>query len=111
MNRFLAFLVVAIALSPLCHAISASDLRGLVGYTVVASTNASGELEGVDYDKLVKLDNGMVFEFQTYDYFYAYRPDVVVFAKTVTLPTGKSFTAYKLIIEDEGEVFDVIRIR
>jgi len=70
MNRILAALVLAVGLSPLCHAISASELGGLVGYTVVASTNASGELEGADYDKVVKLDNGMIFEFQTYDYFY-----------------------------------------
>jgi hypothetical protein len=111
MNRLLAVLVLAIGLSPLCHAISASELGSLVGYTVVASTNASGELEGADFDKLVKLDNGMVFEFQTYDYFYAYRPDVIVFAKTIALPTGKSFTSYRLIIEDEDEIFDVIRIR
>jgi MoaA/NifB/PqqE/SkfB family radical SAM enzyme len=30
---------------------------------------------------------------------------------TIALPTGKSFTSYKLIIEDEDEIFDVIRIR
>lgn len=111
MNRVLAVLFLAIGLSPLCHAISASDLGSLMGYTIVASTNAAGELDGADYDKVVKLDNGMVFEFQTYDYFYAYRPDVIVFAKTFALPSGKSFTDYKLIIEDEDEVFDVIRIR
>jgi len=111
MNRFAAVSVLAIGLSSLCHGISASNLGGLVGYTVVASTNASGELEGADFDKLVKLDNGMVFEFQTYDYFYAYRPNVIVFAKTFTLSSGKSFTDYKLIIEDEDEVFDVICIR
>jgi hypothetical protein len=111
MNRPLAVLVLAIGLSAVCYAVSASDLAGLVGYTIVASTNASGELEGADFDKLVRLDNGMVFEFQTYDYFYAYRPDVVVFAKDLQLPSGKSFRDYKLVIEDEDEVFDVIRIR
>ena len=111
MIRAMAVIVLAIGLSPLCHAVSSSDLGGLVGYTIVASTNASGELEGADYDKIVKLHNGMVFEFQTYDYFYAYRPDVIVLAKSFPLASGKSFTDYKLIIEDEDEVFDVIRIR
>lgn len=86
-------------------------MRASVGYTIVASTSASGELEGADFDKLVKLDNGMIFEFQTYNYFYVYHPDVIVFTKNITSPSGKSSTDYKLIIEDEDEVFDVIRIR
>ena len=92
------------------NAIDASDLRQLLGYSVVACTNATGEVEGADFDKLIKLDNGMVYEFETYDYFYAYRPDVVVFAKTVQYQ-GKTVTLYKLVIGDEGEVFDVHRVR
>jgi hypothetical protein len=104
-------LFLALGLSSLCYAISSTHLGHLVGYTIVASTNASGELEGADFDKVVKLENGMVFEFQTYDYFYAYHPDVIVLGKTYTLNSGKSFTDYKLIIEDEDEVFDVVRIR
>jgi hypothetical protein len=111
MKQILVVLVLAIGLSPLCYAIDTSTLGELVGYTVVASTNATGELEGADFDKLVKLDNGMIFEFQSYDYFYEYSPDVIVFAKTLTLPSGKPFTSYKLVIADEDEVFDVIRIR
>lgn len=96
--------------SVMARAIDASELSALLGYTVVACTNASGELEGADFDKLVKLDNGMVFEFQTYSYFYAYRPDVVVFAKNVE-SQGRSLTIYRLVIGDEDEVFDVIRRR
>jgi hypothetical protein len=92
-------------------AVSASTLGELVGYTVFASTNATGELEGADYDKVVKLDNGMIFEFETYDYFYAYHPDVIVFAKKITLPNGNTVTSYKLVIEDEDEVLDVMRLR
>jgi hypothetical protein len=111
MKKILVVMALAIGLSPLCYAIDASTLGELVGYTVVASTNASGTLEGADFDKLVKLDNGMIFEFQSYDYFYEYHPDVIVFAKTMTPPSGKSFTSYKLVIGDEDEAFDVIRIR
>lgn len=77
---------------------------------MLACTNASGELEGADFDKIVKLDNGMIFEFHTYSYFYAYHPDVVVFAKSVQYG-GKSVIVYKLLIEDEDEFFDVTRIR
>ncbi len=59
---------------------------------------------------MVKLDNGMIFEFHTYSYFYSYHPDVVVFAKTDEYG-GKSVTLYKLVLEDEDDVFDVTRIR
>ena len=102
--------IAVVFFTPRARAIDASSLRELVGYTVVECTNAKGELEGADYDKLVKLDNGMIFEFHTYSYFYAYRPDVVIFSKTVQYQS-KSITLYKLIIEDEDDVFDVTRVR
>jgi hypothetical protein len=105
------FLATAFLFAKQCFAISAAEMSSLIGYTVLTSTNASGELEGADYDKLVKLDNGMIFEFKTYDYFYSYHPDVIVFAKTIALPNDKNFTSYKLVIEDEDEVFDVIRVK
>ena len=95
---------------PRARAIDADEFDELEGYTVLACTHATGELEGADFDKPVKLDNGMIFEFQTYSYFYDYRPAVVVFAQTVQYQ-GKSLTLYKLVIADENEVFDVIRIR
>ena len=106
--------VLLVAVTALCigtaKAIDASQFNELLGYTIVACTNASGEVEGADFDKLIKLDNGMVFEFETYDYFYAYRPDVVVLAKTFEYQ-GKAVTLYKLVIEDEDEVFEVRRVR
>jgi hypothetical protein len=88
-------------------AIDAGQLSELLGYTVIACTNASGELEGADFDKLVKLDNGMVFEFQTYSYFYSYHPDVVVFAKTVEYQ-GRSVTLYKMLIGGERQAKPIL---
>jgi len=111
MKKILAALVVVIGFSPLCYGIDAATLSELEGYTIVASTNATGELEGADIGKLVKLNNGMIFEFQSYDYFYEYQPEVIVFAKALTLPTGKAIIDYKLVISDEDEVLDFIRIR
>lgn len=104
------FAFVLLAFTLRAFAIDASQFDELVGYTVIECTHAAGELEGVDFDKPVKLDNGMIFEFHTYSYFYAYRPDVVIFAKRVEVGS-KSVTLYKLLIEDEDEVFDVTRIR
>lgn len=107
----LVFAVTLTWLSAKSYGIDSSSLSELVGYTIVASTNATGEFEGADFDKLVKLDNGMIFEFHEYDYFYEYNPDVIVFAKNITLPDGRTFTDYKLVISDDDEVFDVTRIR
>jgi hypothetical protein len=91
-------------------ALDTSEFDNLVGYTVVACTHAAGEMEGADFDKLVKLDNGMIFEFHSYSYFYAYRPDVAVLEKSVDYQ-GKTVSLYKLVIGDENEVFDVSRVR
>jgi hypothetical protein len=111
MSRLVPLLTLVLLLSvPLAKPIDADQFDELEGYTVIACTHAAGELEGADFDKLVKLDNGMVFEFQTYSYFYDFRPAVVVFGKTVQYQ-GKSLTLYKLLIGDEDEVFDVIRVR
>jgi hypothetical protein len=111
MAKILSLLaLIVLSCAPLVKAVDADDFDELLGYTVVACTHASGELEGADFDKVVKLDNGMVFEFQSYSYFYAYRPAVVVFAKTVEYQ-GKTLTLHKLLIGDEDEVFDVIRIQ
>jgi len=90
--------------------LDADHLGRLMGYTVVAATNVSGSFEGADYDKLVKLDNGMVFEFQEYSYTYSYHPDAVVLAKALDVPaTGKQALIYKLIVDDE--IYDVRRVR
>jgi hypothetical protein len=110
MMRIASLALVLLLSVPIAKAIDADQFDELEGYTVVSCTHATGELEGADFDKVVKLDNGMIFEFQTYSYFYAYRPAVVVFADTVQYQ-GKSMTLYKLLIGDEDEVFDVIRIR
>ena len=80
----------------------------LVGYTAIVSTHVVGEFEGADFDKPVKLDNGMIFEFTEYNYTYSYRPDVIVFARAATFQ-GRSVTLYKLMIEDE--LYDARRVR
>jgi hypothetical protein len=62
----------------------AATLEEIVGYTAITSTSVSGDFEGADFDKVVKMDNGMIFEFMEYKYAYAYHPDVIVFAHVVT---------------------------
>ncbi len=91
------------------YAIDADDFDEVKGYTVVDVTHASGTFDGANYDKLIELDNGMIFRFSEYKYHYAYRPYVVVFGKHYDLDEVKqfypeattSFTSYKLLIDDD----------
>jgi hypothetical protein len=45
----------------------------------VHSTYISDEFEGCDFDKVYTLDNGLIFQCNTYSYTYSYRPKVKVF--------------------------------
>jgi len=97
----------------------ADDFTELVGYTIIAVSNVRGDFEGADFDKPVGLDNGMIFEFTTYSYTYAYRPTAVVFARRIgpeelqgqggPKAPGRAVTFYKLLVEDE--IYDVRRVR
>lgn len=86
------------------HALDADDLEDLVGYTIIASSYIPGTFEGAEYGKVVKLANGIVFEFREYKYSYSYRPTVIIFAIRY-----KSIILYKLLIDDE--IYDVNRLR
>lgn len=44
----------------------------------VVKTNVSEEFEGCDYDKRIRLDNGLIFVCSTYSYTYSYRPEVMI---------------------------------
>jgi len=59
----------------------------------VIETNISGDFEGCDFDKIYKLDNGLVFVCNTYSYSYSYRPEV-----KIIMPSGGYPTVY---IDDE----------
>lgn len=114
----LAGALLFFVLTPSNFALDADDLHELLGYTMVAHSNVSGDFEGADFDKLVKFDNGMVFEFSEYSYNYSFRPAVAVFAmelkgdvKTPGLKpsSGRRLVVYKLVIDDE--IYDAIRVR
>ena len=120
-EHLLASLCIAAALlgaSPVM-ALDADDLSELLGYTMVASTNVDDEFEGADFDKVVHFDNGMVFQFNEFNYAYAYRPSVAVFAQHATnaelhaagikTPPRDGVTLYKLVIDDG--IYDARRLR
>jgi hypothetical protein len=101
------------------NAVDADDLAELVGYTIVDASHVDGEFEGSDFDKLVRLENGMIFEFLDYSYSYSYRPTAVVLALHLSLEElrklspnkqhKRPLTLYYLLIEDE--LYSVMRVR
>ena len=103
----------------LASALEASDFEDALGYTIVAVTAVRGEFEGASFDRPVALENGMIFEFSTISFAFAYAPTAIVLAMKVTpeqLRQGgigkipdRPLIFYKLIIEDE--IYEVIRLR
>jgi hypothetical protein len=91
---------------PASAEVDVSKLGELVGWTVVADTYISGEFEGPDQDKVVKLDNGWVIGFEDYDYFYEYHPEIVIFATQF-----RGVTLYKAAIDGGDDIYDITRIR
>jgi hypothetical protein len=82
------------------HAIDASDFSGLEGWTVAAVTNVRDDFEGCDFDKRIRFDNGWTLTCSEYSYSYAYRPDAVIFVKSIEL-RGRSYWMVKALIDDE----------
>jgi hypothetical protein len=79
-------------------------LSKLEGYTVVAVTQVDGEFKGCDWDRPIKLQNGMVLKCRTYSYSYSYAPEAAVFSKLFQ-HQGKSFAQIRLLVD--GEVYDM----
>jgi len=109
-HYFMATALLLTLLALPAQAIDVSDLHELVGYTLLTITDVPGTFEGADFNKVVKLSNGMVFEFEEYNYSYSYMPAVAVFARKLdSKESGRTFIVYKLVIEDE--IYDVSRLK
>ncbi len=79
---------------------------------------AEGEVDGGEDGELIKLDNGMIFEFTQFSLVAEYMPEVIVFERIITPAEAKelynrevreSIPLYWLLIGDE--LVDVIRVR
>lgn len=104
-RTLIAVLVLAVMAQLAAANIRVSKLGRLVGWTVVADTYIRGDFEGPDYEKVVRLDNGWIIEFNDYDYFYEYHPEIVILAKQVD-----GVTLYKTVIEGGDDIYDVTRL-
>jgi len=101
---FLCFNALVLAAD---FSVSASTFEDLKWYILIDVTRTPGTFEGADFDKVITLENGLTFEFMEYHYTYAYRPSVLVWARTVELENGQSVVVWRLLIDDH--VYKVIK--
>jgi len=79
---------------------TASDFRGMEGWTIIAVTQVEGDFEGCDFDKHIKFLNGMVLECSTFSYTYSFMPNAVIFTKS-SKHNGTEFYQIKALIGDK----------
>jgi hypothetical protein len=116
-RRLLLALVCILWFSSPARALDANDFAGLVGFTVVASSQVKGDYYGAEAGKPIMLDNGMSFNFSVRFSTYSYRPLAVVFAKLQgetekarnEQNTVLSASAYKVLVQDR--IYDASRAR
>lgn len=82
----------------------ASALRRLEGWTILSVTSVDGEFNGCDFDRVIRFTDGSVHRCSTYSYTYSYRPDAIIFGKTMSYQGG-TYTTIKVLIE--GDIYDM----
>jgi hypothetical protein len=105
--------VIALSLvtgSPPAAALDASDFDAVLGYTVVAVTQARGAFKGCEHDKRVRFENGWTLTCSEYSYNYSYGPDAVIFAKNFE-HRGVKYWMLKVLIDDEFYDMQPMRAR
>jgi hypothetical protein len=72
--------------------------------TPAVESTIAGDIEGWDGETIFKLDNGQIWQQAAYDYtyFYAYRPEVTIYATTA---------GCRMKVEDESETVLVKRLK
>lgn len=118
-NRILTFILLILIATFHLSAVAMDDYdqQQLMGYALIAESSVVGDFEGADFDKLVELDNGMIFRFTSYHYHYSYRPSAYVYAyhasvdevRKVVPDATSDLTVYKLVIDDD--LYDVTRVK
>lgn len=86
----------------------ASALRRLGGWTILSVTSVDGEFNGCDFDRVIRFTDGSIHRCSTYSYTYSYRPDAIIFGKTMSYQGG-TYATIKVLIE--GEIYDMSLVR
>jgi hypothetical protein len=80
----------------------------LKGWTIVSVTTVDGEFNGCDFDRVIRFTDGSAHRCSTYSYSYSYRPDAIIFGKTLS-HQGVAYMSIKVLIE--GDIFDMSVVR
>lgn len=85
--------------SILSTSVYASDLEDLArdGFGVLEDTSVTGEYQGCEYGRQIELMNGLIFQCTSYNYHYAYSPEVLI------LKSVKTGALKVLIDRDEAD--------
>lgn len=75
---FYAYRPIVIAEGRKVVTINDKKVRAKLHNGNIAKTRIDGVFEGCEIGKLYPLENGLIFECQTYHYAYAYRPEVLI---------------------------------
>ncbi|KKM17039.1 hypothetical protein LCGC14_1679800 [marine sediment metagenome] len=109
------FLISAVFLLTVCISnVSASDCESIlennIGWTIIDSKTIEGwkdtdeqkedGFEGCNYGRVIYFTDGTQVECSCYGYQYAYRPTAIILGRNFGFK-GKTYTAYKMIVEDE----------
>ncbi|OWK26306.1 hypothetical protein AJ87_03075 [Rhizobium yanglingense] len=54
------------------------------GFGVLEDTSVTGEYQGCDYGRQIELMNGLIFQCTSYNYHYAYGPEVLILKNVKT---------------------------
>lgn len=99
MNRVVISVLLLAATMP-AYGFRAFDFFGMEGWTIAAVTQVEGDFEGCDFDRSIRFDNGWRLTCGGFSYTYSYRPDAVIFVKTIQF-RGRSYWAIKALIDDQ----------
>jgi len=105
LTKPLAFMIGLACVVASAHADRCTQSLGkLQGYTVHAATQVDGDFEGCDFNKVIRFMDGKALRCSSYSYLYAFMPDAIIFAKSITYQ-GKSLATVKVLIE--CQIFDM----
>ena len=91
------------------YADCADELDDVIGYVVLDVKTIEGYIdedetddsfEGCNHGRIIYFTDGTKLTCSEYGYQYAYRPDVVIFAKPISYK-GREFHSFKMLVEDE----------
>jgi hypothetical protein len=71
------------------YLIDNEEFRGALYQGTPTITHVVGEFQGCDFDRMIPLENGLIFKCRVYRYHYSYRPEVVIFGSGVSIDGEK----------------------